>query len=99
MPATYDEPKCLTILEAMANGVPVAQPRRGSFTEMVENSGGGILVEPDSVDALAQGLFEILANPARALDHGRRAAEAVRRHHSIETMAARTVEVYAKAAS
>ena len=46
MPATYDEPKGLTILEAMANGTPVVQPRRGSFIEMVENTGGGILVDP-----------------------------------------------------
>jgi glycosyltransferase involved in cell wall biosynthesis len=28
MPATYDEPKGLSLLEAMANGVPVVEPRR-----------------------------------------------------------------------
>jgi len=28
VPATYDEPKGIFLLEAMANGVPVAQPRR-----------------------------------------------------------------------
>ncbi len=33
VPATYDEPKGMFLLEAMATGVPVVQPRRGAFTE------------------------------------------------------------------
>ena len=47
VPATYDEPKGMFLLEAMACGVPVVQPRRGGFTEIVEKTGGGLLVEPD----------------------------------------------------
>ena len=47
VPATYDEPKGLFLLEAMASGVPVVQPRRGAFVEIVEKTGGGLLVEPD----------------------------------------------------
>src|SRR6185295_7812410 len=34
VPATYDEPKGMFLLEAMACGVPVVQPRRGAFTEI-----------------------------------------------------------------
>ena len=48
VPGPYDDPKGLFLLEAMASGVPVVQPRRGAFTEIVETTGGGILVEPDS---------------------------------------------------
>jgi glycosyltransferase involved in cell wall biosynthesis len=48
VPATYDEPKGMFLLEAMACGVPVVQPRRGAFTEVVEKTGGGVLVEPDN---------------------------------------------------
>jgi glycosyltransferase involved in cell wall biosynthesis len=97
MPATYDEPKGLTILEAMANGVPVVQPRRGSFVEMVENTGGGLLVEKDNPEALAQGLYRILTEPAAALKLGRDGCEAVRRDYSIERMAAATLDVYSLA--
>ena len=55
VPATYDEPKGIFLLEAMACGVPVVQPRRGAFTEIVEKTGGGLLVEPDSPESLASG--------------------------------------------
>ena len=33
---------------------PVVQPRRGAFTEIIERTGGGLLVEP-TTDALAEG--------------------------------------------
>ena len=59
VPATYDEPKGMFLLEAMASGVPVVQPRRGAFTEVVEKTGGGLLVEPDSPEALADGLHRM----------------------------------------
>jgi glycosyltransferase involved in cell wall biosynthesis len=55
VPATYDEPKGFTLLEAMATGVPVVQPRRGSFPEIVERTGGGLLVEADAT-SIADGL-------------------------------------------
>src|SRR4029450_7999094 len=59
VPATYDEPKGMFLLEAMAAGVPVVQPRRGAFTEMVEKTGGALLVRPDDSGALANGLYEL----------------------------------------
>ena len=36
VPGTYDEPKGIFVLEAMANGVPVVQPRRGAFPEIMQ---------------------------------------------------------------
>src|SRR4051812_32755659 len=46
VPATYEEPKGVFLLEAMGEGVPVVQPRRGAFTEIVEHTAGGLLVPP-----------------------------------------------------
>jgi glycosyltransferase involved in cell wall biosynthesis len=43
MPATYPEPKGLPVLEAMASGVPVVQPRWGSFPEIIDRTGGGVV--------------------------------------------------------
>jgi glycosyltransferase involved in cell wall biosynthesis len=94
VPATYDEPKGIFLLEAMACGVPVAQPRRGAFTEVVEKTGGGLLVEKDSPEALAAGWLELYRNPERAAELGRKGFAAVREHYSVGLMAERTVAVF-----
>lgn len=86
MPATYDEPKGLTLLEAMAGGVPVVQPARGSFVEIIEKTGGGLLVAPDDPDALAQGLSRVLNDRALADELSRRGAIGVRAHYSVDVM-------------
>lgn len=99
VPATYDEPKGLFVLEAMANGVPVVQPRRGSFPEIVEKTGGGILVEPDNPDSLAQGILSLWKNPALVQELGKRGVQGVREHYSSSRMAGRALEVYGNIAS
>ena len=87
MPATYDEPKGLTLLEAMASGVPVVEPARGSFTEIIEKTGGGLLVPPDDPDALAQGLLRVLTDRPLAAELSSRGAIGVRAHYSVDVMA------------
>jgi glycosyltransferase involved in cell wall biosynthesis len=94
VPAIYDEPKGFSLLEAMASGVPVVQPRRGSFTEIVERTGGGLLVEPDDVESLAAALFALFQDRNRRLELGRRGKEGVRRHYSIQRSVDRLVDVY-----
>lgn len=94
VPATYNEPKGIFLLEAMACGVPVVQPRRGTFTEIVEKTGGGLLVEPDSPESLAEGIFEIYQDPMLSEKLGLSGFENVRRHYSVARMADRALEVY-----
>jgi glycosyltransferase involved in cell wall biosynthesis len=60
VPTTYREPKGLYVLEALANGVPVVQPRHGAFPELIDATGGGLLVEPNDPAALAAGLCQLL---------------------------------------
>jgi glycosyltransferase involved in cell wall biosynthesis len=95
VPSTYDEPKGIYLLEAMASGVPVVQPRRGAFPEILRKTGGGILVEPDDTASLAQGILSLWKDPALAEELGKRAAQGVREHYSASRMAVRALEVYA----
>ena len=60
VPTVYRESKGLSIIESLANGVPVAPPQHGTFPEMIDATGGGILVEPESAEALAMGIMELL---------------------------------------
>jgi glycosyltransferase involved in cell wall biosynthesis len=94
VPTTYREPKGLYVLEALANGVPVVQPRHGSFPELIEATGGGLLVNPDDPQDLAQGLRRILDDAALRLELGGKGQGAVQAQFTAEAMARRTAEVY-----
>jgi glycosyltransferase involved in cell wall biosynthesis len=96
VPALYGEAFGLYIVEAMASGVPVAQPRTASFPELVEATGGGVLCEPGSSEALAEALEALLSNPTRAREMGTVGAEAVKSRFSVEQMTQNLLETYAK---
>lgn len=94
VPATYDEPKGVFLLEAMASGVPVVQPRRGAFTEIVERTGGGVLVAPDDPAALSDGLYSLWRDRALAARLGQAGCDGVREHYAIARAADRLLDVY-----
>src|ERR1700681_4266057 len=95
VPATYDEPKGVFLLEAMASGVPVVQPGRGAFSEIVEKTGGGLLVAPDHPSALADGLYTLWHDRPLASAMGERGFHGVRAHYAVSRSADRLLEVYA----
>jgi glycosyltransferase involved in cell wall biosynthesis len=94
VPATYDEPKGMFLLEAMAAGVPVVQPRRGGFIEVVEKTGGGLLVEPDNPAALADGLYAMWSDSTKRQTLADRAFAGVRAHYTIAQSADRLLDAY-----
>ncbi len=94
VPTTYREPKGLSILEALAAGVPVVQPAHGAFPEMIAELGGGLLVAPNDASSLADALQCILVDDARRLELGRQGAESVHRRCNAETMARETWSVF-----
>src|SRR5207244_8117359 len=93
VPATYDEPKGVSLLEAMACGVPLVQPRRGAFTEIVESTGGGLLVPADSAEALADALFSLYRDGTTLDRLSARAFAGVRERYSVARSTDRLIEV------
>ena len=94
VPSTYDEPKGMFVLEAMAAGVPVVQPRRGAFPEVIQKTSGGILVEQDDPDSLAEGIFSLWKDRSLLEELSRRGTQGVREYYSVARMAERALEVY-----
>jgi glycosyltransferase involved in cell wall biosynthesis len=93
VPGPYPDPKGTYLLEAMAAGTPVVQPRRGAYVETIERTGGGLLVDP-TTDALADGLLTLWREPDLAGTLGARGAAGVREHYSVAREADRVLEVY-----
>ncbi len=93
-PATYDDPKGLSLVEAMACGVPVVATGRGTYVELIERTGGGALIPTGDVEALMAELRRLRADEALRAALGARAAAAVREHHAADVMAQRAADVY-----
>jgi len=98
VPATYDEPKGMFLLEAMASGVPVVQPRRGAFVEILNRTGGGILVEPDNTGSLSEGLYSLWNDRATLGTLSDRAFTNVREHYSVGRSTEKLLKVYEQTA-
>ncbi len=94
VPTDHPEPKGLYLLEAMACGVPVVQPHHGSFPEIVGATGGGLLYDPTSPDALAGALTRLMDDAELRERLGDQGRSAVHRSFNDEVMADRTWELF-----
>jgi len=95
VPADYIEQKGISILEAMANGVPVVQPRQGAYTEMIERTGGGILVPPGNPKALADAIEKIWTDLDLSRELSAKATAGIRDNYSVAREAKSVLEAYA----
>ena len=95
VPTTYREPKGLYVLEALANGVPVVQPRHGAFPEVLDATGGGLLVNANDPADLARGLLEVMGDPRRRFELAQSGRQSVHDKFNPSVMAAATAQVFA----
>jgi glycosyltransferase involved in cell wall biosynthesis len=96
--------KAMFLPEAMACGVPVVEPRRGAYTEIVEKTGGGILVDWNEAQpqqkplarAIAEGIYALWQKPAHAAELGMRGRAGALEHYSGARLAERSLALYEK---
>ncbi len=94
VPTVYREAKGLSILEAMANAVPVVLPAHGTFPELVEDTHGGLLCQPNDPADLARAIKQLAGNRALAEQLGRQGQEAIRDRYHDRIMADRHHALY-----
>lgn len=94
LPTVYHEAKGLPILEAMAAGIPVVQPRHGSFPELVEATGGGLLYDPQRPGELDAAIRKLLQDAELRNRLGREGQTRVREAFCETRMADRTWAIY-----
>ncbi len=72
---TYAEAMPMSVIEAMAAGLPVISTTVGGIPELIEDGTDGFLVAPGDVNALAEKISFLLNNKDVRIDIGRKARQ------------------------
>ena len=94
VPTVYRESKGISVLEAMANGVPVVLPAHGAFPELINETGGGLLHEPENTQSLVAALRRLITDHDFNQACSARASQAIRQEYTAAKMARQTIELY-----
>lgn len=96
MPSEY-EGLPITLLEALANQVPVVAHRVDGIPEVVRDGVEGVLVEHGDTAGLAEGIVSVLLNGEYAARLGIAGRRRVMEEFSVQRMCSRMLDVYRSA--
>jgi len=96
VPVRNGEAFGLYLLESMASGVPVVQPKLGAFPEIVEKSKGGIIYENNTPEALALALKNLLNQDDKLYELAISARKGVKKEFNIYTQADKLIGIYSQ---
>jgi glycosyltransferase involved in cell wall biosynthesis len=88
------EAQGISILEAMARGVPVVASRVGGIPEVITDGVDGLLVEPSSPEEIAAALTRLAREPELLARLGEAGRRTVAERFSIDAMVHRVEAVY-----
>jgi glycosyltransferase involved in cell wall biosynthesis len=81
-------------LEALASGVPLVQPELGAFPEIIKATGGGVIYKPNTAEALAEKLAEVLSDPDKLETMSLAGRNAVVEKFDCGKLSEKMVEIY-----
>jgi glycosyltransferase involved in cell wall biosynthesis len=93
VPATYGESFGLYVIEALAAGVPVVQPRHAVFPELLGETGGGVLYNPEDPEGLILAIETLLCDPEHARNLGLAGRKTVHERFHVDAMASQVLQV------
>ncbi len=91
VPARFQEPKGLYVLESWANGIPVVLPDHAAFPELIESTRGGLLSEKESPESLAELLRQVLQDSSLRTKLAEAGYHGVRQQHDFSRLAEASV--------
>jgi len=91
---SHTEGQPLSILEAMASGLPVVATSVGAIPRVVRDGVDGVIVPPKDVAALAAALRRLLASPEDRLAMGASGRARAVERHDLAVLAATLVDIY-----
>jgi glycosyltransferase involved in cell wall biosynthesis len=90
------EAASLTLMEAMASGLPVVVTNVGGNPELVQNGVDGLLVPRADPQATGEAILRVLSDPALAADLGRRARQRAEQQFLLDQTIAEYATLYEK---
>ena len=87
VPSRYPEAFGLYVIEALAAGAPVVLPKSGAFTEIIEDTSGGIIYEDNNPGDLASALDQVLKDSKGSKKLGIAGRDIVLKKYSNEKLA------------
>lgn len=98
VPAMYGEAFGLYLIEAWAASVPVIQPRHAAFPELLKQTAGGILYDPQKPGALADAIQSLAFDPQKARELGESGRRAVTEKFQVKHLAQNIADICAEVA-
>ena len=83
-------------LESLASGIPIVQPEIGAFPEIVKNTQGGVLFDPNYSRTLASKLEEVLSNTEALHIMSINGRKAVEEQYNTNILTERMISIYSK---
>ena len=93
---SLDEGMPISLLEAVAVGIPVIVSPVGDIPELIVHGKTGLVVAPEDVNALSHGIDFILTHPEKASEMARRARLLLKKQFSSQAMYQYYTQVYEK---
>ena len=84
-------------LEAMSAGRAVIGSSSGGMTEMITHQINGLLIEPNNSDQIADSIIELISDPSKIEEFGKRARQSVINKFNRTLVGHRTEEIYVEA--
>lgn len=87
------ELQCLAMLEAMASGKAVVAVDAGALGELCLDGQNGYLINVDDIEAMANGIMDLLDHPRRRQSFGKRSHE-IAKQHDVKTVIPKFEKLY-----
>jgi len=92
---TYEEGFGLSVLQAMATGIPVIASGVGGIFSIIDDGETGILVPRADADTLADAIMKLLDDPQKRMELARNARDHVEKNYACEKIARTMLSHYA----
>ncbi len=96
-PSKREEAFGTHLTESLAQGIPIIVPKHGAYTEIIQQTGAGILYEPNDPKKLAEAIKQMLDDKEAFAQYEKNCITSVSQHLDLKIQTEQVIGVYQKA--